>query len=154
MTGEFLHTQISVYVLLRCCVLSCSVISSSFPQQGLQPARLICPWHSPGKNTGVGGHSVLQGSFLTQGLNPCLLYLLHWQAGSLPLAPPGKLLILSIKQITNKNLLYTIENHSVLCGDSDRKKIPKREDICKHIADSFSFFSFLFFLIHFLQRRN
>ena len=28
--------------------------------------------------------------FLTQGLNPCLLHLLHWQVGSLPLAPPGK----------------------------------------------------------------
>ena len=28
--------------------------------------------------------------FLTQGLNPFLLRLLHWQAGSLPLAPPGK----------------------------------------------------------------
>ena len=28
--------------------------------------------------------------FLTQGLNPCLLCLLHWQAGSFPLAPPGK----------------------------------------------------------------
>ena len=31
-----------------------------------------------------------QGTFLTQWLNPCLLRLLHWQAGSLPLAPPGK----------------------------------------------------------------
>ena len=30
------------------------------------------------------------GIFLMQGLNPCLLRLLHWQAGSLPLAPPGK----------------------------------------------------------------
>ena len=29
------------------------------------------------------------GDFLTQGSNPCL-YLLHWQVGSLPLAPPGK----------------------------------------------------------------
>ena len=28
--------------------------------------------------------------FLTQGLNPCLLCILHWQMGSLPLAPPGK----------------------------------------------------------------
>ena len=27
---------------------------------------------------------------MTQGWNPCLLCLLHWQAGSLPLAPPGK----------------------------------------------------------------
>ena len=29
-------------------------------------------------------------SFSTQGLSPCLLCLLHWQAGSLPLAPSGK----------------------------------------------------------------
>ena len=42
-------------------------------------------WDSPGKNTGVGCHALLQGIFLTQGLNPCLLHLLHWQAGSLPL---------------------------------------------------------------------
>ena len=56
----------------------------------LQPARLICPWISPSKNTGVGSHSLLQGIFLTQGSNLCLLCLLHWQAGSLPLAPPGK----------------------------------------------------------------
>ena len=33
---------------------------------------------------------LLQGTFLIQELNPCLLHLLHWQAGSLPLAPPGK----------------------------------------------------------------
>ena len=31
-----------------------------------------------------------RGIFLTQGLNPHLLYLLHWQAVSLPLAPPGE----------------------------------------------------------------
>ena len=35
---------------------------------------------------------VLQGIFPTQGLNPCLLCLLHWQEDSLPLAPPGKLM--------------------------------------------------------------
>ena len=52
--------------------------------------QLLCPRDSPGKNTGVGGHARLQGIFLTQGSNPCLLHLLHWQAGSLPLAPPGK----------------------------------------------------------------
>ena len=39
---------------------------------------------SPGKNTGVGCCALLQGIFLTQGSSP---YLLHWQAGSLPLAP-------------------------------------------------------------------
>ena len=48
------------------------------------------PWDFPGKNTGEGCHFLLQGIFPTQGSNPHLLCLLHWQAGSLPLAPPGK----------------------------------------------------------------
>ena len=47
---------------------------------GLQPARLLCPWDSPGKNTEVGCHSLLQGIFPTQGLNWHLLRVLHWQA--------------------------------------------------------------------------
>ena len=50
------------------------------------PARPLCPWDSPGKNTGVGSHSLLRGIFPTQGLN---LGLLHWQAGSLPLSHQG-----------------------------------------------------------------
>ena len=49
--------------------------------------RLLCPWDSPGKNTGAGCHFLLQGIFLTQGSNLHLLHLLHWQADSLPLAP-------------------------------------------------------------------
>ena len=44
-------------------------------------------WDSPGKNTGVGSHSLLQGIFPTQGSNSSLLCYLHWQAGSLPLVP-------------------------------------------------------------------
>ena len=39
-----------------------------------QPARLLCPWHSPGKNTGVGCHFFLQGIFPTQELNQGLLH--------------------------------------------------------------------------------
>ena len=38
------------------------------------PTRLLCAWNSPGKNAGVGGHSLLQGIFLTKGLNPGLLH--------------------------------------------------------------------------------
>ena len=34
----------------------------------------LCPWDSPGKNTGVSSHFLLQGIFLTQGLNLGLLY--------------------------------------------------------------------------------
>ena len=41
--------------------------------------RLLCPWDSPGRKTGIGWHFLLQGIFLTQGSNPHLLYLLHWQ---------------------------------------------------------------------------
>ena len=37
---------------------------------GLLPARILCPWDSPGKNTGVGCHLLLQGIFLTQELDP------------------------------------------------------------------------------------
>ena len=37
------------------------------------PTRLLCPWSSPGKNTGVGCHFLLQGFFPTQGLNLGLL---------------------------------------------------------------------------------
>ena len=50
-------------------------------------ARLLCPWDFPGKNTGVGGHFLLQGIFPTQGLNPHLLlgrwvfyYCATWEA--------------------------------------------------------------------------
>ena len=35
-----------------------------------QPTRLRHPWDSPGKNTGVGSHSFLQGIFPTWGSNP------------------------------------------------------------------------------------
>ena len=42
------------------------------------------------KKIGEGCHVLLQGIFLTQGSKLHLLHLLHWQAGSLPLAPPGK----------------------------------------------------------------
>ena len=37
-------------------------------------ARLVSPWNSPGKSTGVGCHSLLQGIFPTQGSNPGLLH--------------------------------------------------------------------------------
>ena len=46
-----------------------AVISDSLQPHGLWPTWLLCPWDSPGKNTRVGCHSLLQGIFLTQGLN-------------------------------------------------------------------------------------
>ena len=49
-------------------------VMSTLPSYGLEPARLLCPWGSPGKNTGVGSHSLLQAISLTQGLNLDLLH--------------------------------------------------------------------------------
>ena len=71
------------------CVLSCSVMSYSLQPHGLYPARLLCPWDFPGKNTGMGCQFLLQGIFLTQGPNPHLLCLLHWKVDSLLLSYPG-----------------------------------------------------------------
>ena len=55
--------------LFSCCVClvgqSCSILCDS---------RLLCPWDSPGKDTGVGCHALLQGIFPTQGSNPGLLH--------------------------------------------------------------------------------
>ena len=51
-------------------MLSGSVASNPLQPHGLQPTRLLCPWDSPGKNTGVACHALLQGIFLTQGRNP------------------------------------------------------------------------------------
>ena len=67
---------------------------------GLRAARLLCPRDSLGKNTGGGCHFLLRGIFQTQRLNLHLFRLLHWQAGSLSLAPPGKPII------HNQNLYF------------------------------------------------
>ena len=50
-------------------------MSNAVPPYGLQPARLLCPWGSPGKNTERVCPALLRGIFLTQGSKPCLLSL-------------------------------------------------------------------------------
>ena len=93
---------------------------------GLQFTRLLCPRDSPGKNTGVGCHTLLQGIFLTQESNSQLLRLLHWQAGSLPLVPPGKplyqhspyhlsLSCMSIKSYFSETSWYIIISEVFIC---------------------------------------
>ena len=53
-----------------CMCVSRSVTSDSLRLHGLLPGRLLCPWNSPGKNTGVGSHFLLQGIFLTPRIEP------------------------------------------------------------------------------------
>ena len=79
----------------------------SMRPHGLYPIRFLCSWNYLGKNTRVGCHFLLQGIFLTQGLNPSLLHLLHWQADSLPLHYLGIPLI----HMVNSNF----ERHHHVC---------------------------------------
>ena len=67
--------------------VSHTIVSDSSRFHGLQPVPLLCPWNSPGQNTGVGCHFLLQvatffsrlpfpspGIFPTRGLNLDLLH--------------------------------------------------------------------------------
>ena len=61
--------------------VSCSVMSDSLWTRGLYPPGASVHGDSPGKNTGVGCHALLQGIFPTQGSNPGLLHyrqILYW----------------------------------------------------------------------------
>ena len=64
---------------------SCPTICD--PMTLCDPTRLLCPWDSPGKNTGVDCHALLLGTFPMQGSNLRLLCLQHWPTHSLPLVP-------------------------------------------------------------------
>ena len=56
-------------------------MSDSSQPHGLQPARLLCPWDSLGKNTGLGCRALLQG---IEPISPAL------QADCLPFELPRK----------------------------------------------------------------
>ena len=91
------HTHTHVHIYMRAC------------------ARLLYAWDFPSKNTGVSC-CVLQGIFLTQGLNPCLLHVLHWQEDSLPLVPPQKPIYIHIFNYfsnfsySNYSIVYTVKS--------------------------------------------
>ena len=59
-------------VAVCCAVLCLSVMSESLWPDELQPTILLCPWDSPGQNTGVGSLFLLQGIFPSQGSKPGL----------------------------------------------------------------------------------
>ena len=103
-------------------------MSKSLWPYGLEPSRLLCPWDSPGKNTRVGCHALLQGIFLTQGLNLYLLCLLHWQAGSLPLARHlGSPTLLSVSQ-------YTLSPSSLVGCFVVQLKEDSTNFLCKYVT--------------------
>ena len=80
------------------CTFSCFCGVPLIVIPGAVAHRLLVHEDFPGKNAGVGCHILLQEIFPTQGSN------LHWQVGSLPLAPPRKL---------NQSIEVESESHSV-----------------------------------------
>ena len=67
--------------------VSCTVVSDSLRPHGLYPARLLCPWNSPGKNIGVGKLFPSPGDLpdpRIKSKSPTS------QADSLPFESPGK----------------------------------------------------------------
>ena len=68
--------------LICCCCQVASVVSDSVRPHGLQPTRLLCPWDSPGKNTGVGCHFLLHCHLCSFYIIACIsffieLWLIH-----------------------------------------------------------------------------
>ena len=86
----------------------CAKLLQSCPTLCDPVERFFCPLDYPGKNDGVDCHSLLQGIFPTQGLNSSLLCLLHRQAGSLPLAPPGVYDIVFPQELGFKGIIFWI----------------------------------------------
>ena len=75
------NLAICTILFCYCCLVTMSCLTLLWPPRTVA-CHAPCPWDSPGKNTGVGCHFLLQGIFPTQESNACLL---HWQTGSLPL---------------------------------------------------------------------
>jgi len=68
---RFFTTRYWIYCFL-CSIAICDCESCSVVSNSLWPHGLYSPWNSPGQNTGVGSHSLLQRIFPTQGWNPGL----------------------------------------------------------------------------------
>ena len=134
------------HALTQSCPILCDLMDC-------YPARLLCLWNFPGKYTGVGCLFLLQGIFLTQGLNWYLRCLLHWQADSLPLChlgSPHNRKLLSHKSGRQKSEIIIINWNKVLSGpysprDCGGEYVPwlyqllvSAGNIC-HVAASFQF---------------
>ena len=61
-----------IYLFMKVEVVIYESGSRLVVSDSLQPHGLYSPWDSPGQDAGMGSHSVLQGMFPTQGLNPGL----------------------------------------------------------------------------------
>ena len=80
---------------LQSCLTLCDAMDCSPPGSTVHG-------DSRGKNTGVGCHALFQGIFPTQGSNPHLFCLLHWQSGSFPLVPLGSPVLIGTSAVCSQ----------------------------------------------------
>ena len=91
----------------------CAPAQSCLPLCDLMDCSPLDSIHGifPGKNTGAGCRFLPQGTLLTQGSNPHLLRLLHWQEDSLPLVPPVAIILLGIVYHLNQYGRLILQDH-------------------------------------------
>ena len=88
---QHLWTEKSESAEVAVCALNVYLVVSNLLQpHGLSLARLLCPWDSPGKNTGVGCHFLLQGPFPDPGTKPLFSASPALASRFFPTAPPVK----------------------------------------------------------------
>ena len=106
----YIHTYVHKHIFthtMRVCTLShfsCIWLCATLWTVAFQPPL----WDSPGKNTEVGCHALLQDIFPIQGSSLCLLCLLHWPEGSLPLVP--FYILLNVKDNIWKSIYITFSS--------------------------------------------
>ena len=99
--------RVILRLLLCVCVCVCVCVSCSVMSDSLQlhlAHQVPCPWNFPGKNTGVGCHSLLQGNLPNPRIKP-MSHVSCIGSGFSPTAPPRKPFFKPIKQM---DLTYLI----------------------------------------------
>ena len=93
-------------ICMHVCMLSCFSCIRLFVTHWTATPQAPLSMESPGKNTRMGCHALLQGISPIQGLNPCPLCLLHWQVDSLLLTPHIKWKMCIIAFSPNYNFMW------------------------------------------------
>ena len=138
------HPGLEIKILCMCIKSLQSFLTLCNPMDCGPPGSSV-HWDCLGKNTEVSCHALLQGIFPTWGSNLHPLCLLHWQAGYLPLAPPGKprryctsVLLYSMQYCMAK---YTRAHHLSRMSTCDNDHVSQTRELICIILDTWTFWT-------------